>query len=48
MKTNEELELIDIERILEDFFKTIKKFWIQMLIVITVITAGFFVYSFIG
>ena len=48
MKANEELEFNDIESILEDFFKTIKKFWIQMLIVITLITAGFFVYSFIG
>ena len=45
MKTNEELQLIDITSIFEDFFKTVKKFWLPMLVSIVVITAAFFAYS---
>lgn len=48
MKTNEEVELIDITAILEDLIKTVKKFWLPMVIITAVITGAFFAFSFVG
>lgn len=44
MDKKEELNLIDITSFLEDFLKTVKKFWISLLICILAVSAGFYLY----
>lgn len=48
MRTKEELELIDITAILENFIKTVKKFWIPMAATILMTALLFFAGSYIG
>ncbi|MGN0422055.1 MAG: polysaccharide biosynthesis tyrosine autokinase [Lachnospiraceae bacterium] len=44
MDKKEEPNLIDITSLLEDFMKTVKKFWISLIVCILVAAAGFYLY----
>ena len=45
MSNKEEPNLIDITSFLEDFLKTVRKFWISLIICILITAAGFYIYA---